>query len=129
MNMASSRYDQPYESYAKLGKVAGPSAQERQARAKASGNADWLRMLAGIAPAAGTALGAGAGALIGGIPTGGAGALPGAGIGGAIGGGLGQMAGGLLSSNADSQTKEFDDKEAERQAKLNALMGLLGGRR
>lgn len=126
---AMSRYSDPYKGYKDIGVVKGPSAQERAGRAKASKDSDFLRMLAGIAPIAGAALGTGAGALIGGVPTGGAGALPGAGIGGAIGGGLGQLAGGLLGGAADDKTRDFDDREEERQAKLNALMSVLGGRR
>lgn len=121
MPAMASRYDEPYKDYENIGVVKGPSAGERAGRAKAAKDSDFLRMLAGIAPIAGSALGTGIGALAGGP----AGAM----IGGGIGGGAGQLAGGLLGGAADDKTRDFDDREEERQAKLNALMGVLGGRR
>jgi hypothetical protein len=122
-------YSQPYEKYKGMGTVKGASADERKKREQASGMADLLRMLGGVAPAAGTALGAGAGALIGGLATGGAGALPGAGLGGTIGGALGQMAGGLAESGASSAERPYLESQSARDRQIEMLLSAFGSRR
>jgi len=117
---AMSRYQDAFKGYSGIGKVAGPSAQEVAGGKQASGNADILRLLGGLAPAAGSLIGAGIGSVV-----------PGAGtaIGGTIGGMAGQLGGSLLSSAADSQTKPYEDADMKRQAKIQALMSVMGGRR
>lgn len=121
MPAMTSRYDQPYAAYKDIGKVAGPSKAERDGRAKASQRGDFLKMLASLAPTVGGLAGAGIGTLI----------APGVGTaaGGAIGGQLGNLAGAGLGYAGGEQTREFDDKESERSAKLQALMSVMGGRR
>jgi len=111
-----SRYSDANAGYAKLG-VPMASKAERRGRKQASGNADILRLLAGMAPAAGTAIGGIAGGLLGG-PLG-------AGAGSAIGGGLGQAAAAGLGSGADSMTKEYEEKQAARDAQLQMLLSAL----
>ena len=123
-----SRYDAAYKGYSGIGKVKGPSSSEVAGGQRASGTADIMRLLASAAPGAGTAIGGIAGGLIG-SAAGGVGAIPGAGLGASIGGGLGQMAGGMLGSAADSQTKPYEDEAAKRDAKLQALMAVMGSRR
>jgi len=113
---AMSRYSDANAGYAKLG-VPMASKAERRGRKQASGNADILRLLAGMAPAAGTAIGGIAGGLLGG-PLG-------AGAGSAIGGGLGQAAAAGLGSGADSMTKEYEEKQAARDAQLQMLLAAL----
>ena len=129
---AMSRYSDANAAYAKLG-VPMAGKAERRGRKQASGNADILRLLAGMAPAAGTAIGGIAGGLIGaagaGVPTAGIGVVPGwiagAGAGSAIGGGLGQAAAAGLDSGADSMTKEYEEKQAARDAQLQMLLSAL----
>ena len=118
-----SRYSDANAAYAKLG-VPMASKAERRGRKQASGNADILRLLAGMAPAAGTAIGGIAGGVIG-AAAGGVGAIPGAGMGSAIGGGLGQAAAAGLGSGADSMTKEYEEKQAARDAQLQMLLSAL----
>ena len=127
-----SRYSDANAAYAKLG-VPMASKAERRARKSASGNADILRLLANMAPMAGTAIGGIAGGVIGaagaGVPTAGAGAVPGwiagAGAGSAIGGAAGQAVGSALDSGADSMTKEYEEKQAARDAQLQMLLSAL----
>lgn len=127
-----SRYSDANAAYAKLG-VPMASKAERRARKSASGNADILRLLANMAPMAGTAIGSIAGGVVGaagaGVPTAGAGAVPGwiagAGAGGAIGGAAGQAVGSALDSGADSMTKEYEEKQAARDAQLKMLLSAL----
>lgn len=114
-------YAQPYERFRGMGRVAGPSAQERRQREQASGTADLLRMLAGAAPAAGTAIGAGIGGLLG-AGAGGIGALPGAALGGTIGGSLGQMAGGLAEGGAGMVERPGLEKQMERDRQIEMLL-------
>ena len=129
---AMSRYSDANAAYAKLG-VPMASKAERRARKSASGNADILRLLANMAPMAGTAIGGIAGGVIGaagaGVPTAGAGAVPGwiagAGAGSAIGGAAGQAVGSALDSGADSMTKEYEEKQAARDAQLKMLLSAL----
>lgn len=108
-------YAQPYEKFRGMGRVAGPSAAERRQREQASGTSDLLRMLAGAAPAVGTAAGAGIGALVGG-------GLPGAAIGSAIGGSLGQMAGGLAEGGASMVERPGLEKQMERDRQIELLL-------
>lgn len=103
-------YAQRYKQFAGMGKVPGPSRQEQQGRQQASGMADIMRLLSGVAPAAGTAIGALAG--------GPAGAL--------IGGGVGQVGAGLLSGGADMATRKYEDADMARQEKLQALLQAFG---
>lgn len=121
-------YTQPYEKFRGMGRVAGPSAQERRQREQASGTADLLRMLAGAAPAAGTAIGAGIGGLLG-AGAGGIGALPGAALGGTIGGSLGQMAGGLAGAGADMTERPGLERQQERDRQIEMLLQAFGSRR
>lgn len=114
-------YTQPYDKIRGMGKVAGPSAAERRQREQASGTADLLRMLAGAAPAAGTAIGAGIGGLLG-AGAGGLGALPGAALGGTIGGSLGQMAGGLAESGASMTERPGLERQAARDQQIEMLL-------
>lgn len=114
-------YTQPYEQFRGMGRVAGPSAEERRRAQQQTGTADLLRMLAGAAPAAGTAIGAGIGGLIG-LGAGGVGALPGAAIGGTIGGQLGQMAGGLAEGGASMAEREPLERQAARDRQIELLL-------
>jgi hypothetical protein len=111
--------------------------------------ADWMRFLGDVAPAAGTAIGglggAGLGALAGGLAGlplgpggaligGGAGALMGgmmgAGPGSQIGGSLGGAASAALGSGADQMTSGYEDEEANKKQQRDAmLMTLMGLRR
>lgn len=118
-------YTQPYDKIRGMGKVAGPSAAERRQREQASGTADLLRMLAGAAPAAGAAIGAGVGGLAG-LATGGALSLPGAAIGGTIGGSLGQMAGGLAESGASMTERPGLERQAARDQQIEMLLKAFG---
>lgn len=117
----ASPYTQPYEKFRGMGRVAGPSAAERRQQQQASGTSDLLRMLAGAAPAAGTAIGAGIGGLLG-AGAGGIGALPGAALGGTIGGSLGQMAGGLAEGGASMVERPTLEKQAERDRQIELLL-------
>lgn len=121
-------YAQPYEQFRGMGKIAGPSAEERKKREQASGTADLLRMLAGAAPAVGTALGAGIGGLAG-SAAGGIGAVPGASLGAAIGGSLGQLGGGLAESGAANMERPYLERQAERDRQIEMLLSAFGGRR
>lgn len=118
-------YTSAFMKYRDMGKVAPASGRERQEREQASGTADLLRMLAGAAPAVGTALGTGIGAVAGG----GALSLPGAAIGGAIGGGIGQAVGGLAEGGASGMERPFVERQAERDRKIEMLLSALGSRR
>lgn len=118
-------YTQPYDKIRGMGKVAGPSAAERRQREQSSGTADLLRMLAGAAPAAGTAIGAGIGGLAG-LATGGALSLPGAALGGTIGGSLGQMAGGLAESGAGMVERPGLERQAARDQQIEMLLKAFG---
>jgi hypothetical protein len=113
----ASPYANPYGSLTKVN-VQGPSAQEREGAKKAGGAADLMRLLAGAAPL----VGAGIGAIAGGVPTGGIGAGPGM----AIGGGLGSLAGAALGGGADMMTQGYEDKDIERRRKLEALQRVAG---
>ena len=118
-----SRYSDANAGYAKLG-VPMASKAERRARKSASGNADILRLLANMAPMAGTAIGGIAGGVIG-AAGGPGGAIAGAGAGGAIGGAAGQAVGSAMGSGADSMTKEYEEKQAARDAQLQMLLSAL----
>jgi hypothetical protein len=117
MATMASPYANPYGSLTKVN-VQGPSAQEREGAKKAGGAADLMRLLAGAAPL----VGAGVGALAGGLPTGGIGAAPGM----AIGGALGSLAGSALGGGADQMTQGYEDKDIERRRKLEALQRVAG---
>ncbi len=121
-------YRQPYDSIRGMGKVAGPSSAERRQQQQASGTADLLRMLAGAAPAAGAALGAGVGGLAG-LATGGALSLPGAALGGTIGGSLGQMAGGLAEGGAGMVERPALERQEARDRQIEMLLQAFGSRR
>lgn len=120
----ASPYANPYGSLTKVD-VKGPSADERKRAEEASGSADLLRLLSSAAPIAGTAIGTAIGAAAG-APAGGIGAIPGAAIGGAIGGGVGNLAGSALSSGADNQTREFEEKDLARRRRLEAIQRVAG---
>lgn len=121
-------YRQPYDSIRGMGKVAGPSSAERRQQQQASGTADLLRMLAGAAPAAGTAIGAGIGGLLG-AGAGGLGAVPGAALGGTIGGSLGQMAGGLAEGGAGMVERPALERQEARDRQIEMLLQAFGSRR
>jgi len=121
-------YTQPYEKYRGMGRVAGPSAQERQQNQQASSTGDILRMLAGAAPMAGSAIGAGIGGVLG-AGAGGIGALPGAQLGGMIGGGLGQMAGGMAGAGANRAERPGLERQQERDRQIEMLLQAFGSRR
>lgn len=123
--MAASPYANPYGSLTKVD-VKGPSADEQQKAKDAGGAADLMRLLAGAAPVAGTAIGALVGGLAGGVPTAGAGAFPGAAAGASIGGGLGKLAGNALEGGADAATRESEEKDIARRRKLEALQRVAG---
>jgi hypothetical protein len=100
------------------------TAEPEKARRRNDPLADILRFAGGIAPAAGTAIGAGIGSMAGGI-----GAIPG----GMIGGALGTAAGGAANFGADQLTEgdayaeeERVGREEERKARAQAAMSLLG---
>lgn len=82
---------------------------------------DLLGLLGSVAPAAGTALGAGIGLAAGG-PVG-------AGVGGALGGGIGSIAGAGLNYAADKQTERQDEDEMRRRARMEAVASILGSMR
>ena len=121
-------YTQPYEKYRGIGNVAPASRQEQQQRQSASGTADILRMLAGAAPAVGSAAGLGIGALLA-APTGGMSIPAGAALGGAIGGGLGQAVGGLAGEGASATERPYMEKQAARDRQIEMLLQALGSRR
>lgn len=106
-------YAKRFDKFKGMGNVSGPSAREQKDAQQASGVADVMRLLGGLAPAAGT----GIGAIVGGP------------AGAAIGGALGQVGGGLLSGGADMATRKYEDADLARREKLAALMGAFGGRR
>lgn len=87
---------------------------EGQARERA----DWLGLGSQVAPVAGT-LG---GALIGGLAGGPGGAMAGAGLGGALGGAVGTG----MAGAADQQTRKYDEAEAKKRARYEAVAALLG---
>ncbi len=92
--------------------------------------ADWMRFLGDVAPAAGTALGGVAGGMLGTFAAPGIGTAAGAGLGATIGGGLGSAAGTALGSGADQMTSGYEDEEANKKAQRDAmLMTLMGLRR
>lgn len=103
-----------------MGSVRSSQGERNRAQKSRSDSEFWAKVL----PMVGTGLGAGAGALIGGIPTGGIGALPGAGIGASIGGALGGAAGAGFQNQADSADDEINQKEMRQQALMNALMSM-----
>lgn len=95
---------------------------------------EFLRLGSAAAPAVGTGLGMGIGALAGGLPTGGIGAVPGAMLGGGIGGALGTAAGGLMGYGAEKRSEpamQEEDarmrREMERQARAQAALQMFGG--
>ncbi len=98
-------------------KVEGKRSDPRK-EAEARKRADWLGMGASAAPVVGT-LG---GALIGGLAGGPGGAMAGAGLGGALGGAVGTGLGGA----ADQQTRKYDEEEAKRRARYEAVAAMLG---
>ena len=92
--------------------------------------ADWMRFLGDVAPAAGTALGGVAGGLLGTFAAPAIGTAAGAGLGATIGGGLGSAAGTALGSGADQMTSGYEDEEANKRQQRDAmLMTLMGLRR
>lgn len=91
--------------------------KEREARQRS----DLLGMGAAAAPVVG-GLG---GALIGGLAGGPAGAAAGLGI----GSGLGGLAGQGLGAAADMQTRKYDEEEARRRARFEAVAAMLGSMR
>lgn len=93
----------------------------RPGRARAEGDARLMSLLGKAAPV----VGAGAGALIGGLATGGAGVAPGM----AIGGGLGQLAGAGLEYGADERMQPYDEEEQKRQARFAAVQQIFKDRR
>ena len=121
-------YTQPYEKYRGMGRVAGPSAAEQRQNEKSSGTADLLRMLAGAAPMAGSAIGAGIGGVLG-AGAGGIGALPGAQLGGGIGGALGQMAGSLAGAGADVTERPALERQQARDKQIEMMLQAFGSRR
>lgn len=99
-------------------------SEESESKKKNDPWADMLRLAGGAAPV----VGAGIGALVGGVPTGGIGALPGAAIGGAIGSGLGGLAnqGANMMEEGPQQEEEARlSRERERQARQMAAMQML----
>jgi hypothetical protein len=132
-------YTQPYEKYRGMGRVAGPSAQERQQNQQASGTGDILRMLAGAAPTIGSGLGMAAGLALpalGGIIGGPAGAALGsltapaaAELGGKIGGMFGQTAGGLAGAGANMAERPGLERQQERDRQIEMLLQAFGSRR
>lgn len=97
-------------------------------RKEAEGRADLLRLLGSAAPIAGTAIGGIAGGLLG-AGAGGVGAIPGAAAGAGIGGGIGQGLAGLAGAGADQQTREFEEDDAEKNARRQLQMQILASAR
>ena len=115
----------PYAPSIAKPRLAAPRDKKRE---DAGGIADIMRMLGTAAPGIGTAAGGAIGAALG-APAGGIGALPGAAIGSAIGGGLGGAAGSALGAGADAQTRPFEEADAEREARQQLYMQMLGAAR
>lgn len=112
----------------------GAFGSEPEKKRKPSALEDFLRFGSAVAPAVGTGLGMGIGALAGGIPSAGIGAVPGAGLGGAIGGAAGAGLGALAGAGADKMAEpDVQAEEArmrreyERQARQQAALQMLGG--
>lgn len=103
-------YQQPYERFKGMGKVAGPSAAERQQAQQQTGTADLLRMLAGAAPAVGTGIG-----MLAGGPAG-----------AAVGTGLGQMAGSLLGGGATMAERPALERQQARDQQIELLLKAFG---
>ncbi len=95
-----------------------PGADPRKAKA-AQGQSDFLRFLGTVAPAAGGLVGGTIGALAGGAPAGFA-------LGAGIGGGAGSLLGAGLNYGAAQTTQPYDEKDIERQARLQAAMSFFG---
>jgi hypothetical protein len=95
-------------SYKPPSDFSGLMRQEAPKRRKTDPVEEMLRVGSMLAPAAGTAIGAGVGSMAGGI-----GALPGAAIGGALGAGVG----GLAGYGADAMGREDRQSEDERLAR------------
>jgi hypothetical protein len=86
---------------------------------------EMLRIAGGLAPVAGTAIGAGVGSMAGGI-----GAIPGAAIGGGIGAGLGGLAGyGADALGRDDREAEDERlaREEEKRARNEVAAGIVNG--
>jgi uncharacterized membrane protein YfcA len=117
-----------------------PAPQVSGVDRKNADEADFLRFLASVAPAAGTAIGGVAGGLIGGaggaVAVPGVGAVPGwmvgapvgASIGGAAGTALGGVAGyaaGEKTGGFDDQLAAYEDDEADKANRKSALLDAL----
>jgi hypothetical protein len=110
-------YSQPYEQFRGMGKVAGPSAEERRKQKESQGMADILRMLGQVAPMAGSAIGGALGAAGG--PLGMAG-------GAALGGSIGQAAGSLAGAGADMAERGALERQQERDRQIGLLLNAFG---
>lgn len=126
-------YTQPYEQFRGMGKVAGPSAQERRKQQQSQGMADILRMLGNAAPAAGTAIGGLLGAFGGGA-LGAIGGPAGAAVGGGLGkeggaklgGDIGQFVGSLAGGGADMAERDSLERQQERDRQIGLLLNAFG---
>ena len=106
-------------------KVEGKRKKGREA---AQGRADWMGLAGSVAPVLGTGIGTAIGAGVGSM-AGGVGAIPGAAIGGALGGAAGGIVGGGANFAADQQTQPYDEEEARRRARYEAVNSILGNMR
>ena len=95
--------------------------KRKKGGAAAQGRADMLGLAGSVAPMIGTGLGMGIGALAGG-PVG-------AGVGGALGGAAGGALGAGLNFGADQQTQPYEEEEAKRRARYEAVSQILGNMR
>lgn len=96
-----------------------PTAQDK----KTEKDADFWRFIGDIAPAAGTAAGAGLGAL--GFLAGPEVGVPAMAAGGAIGTGIGNAVGAGAKSHAESEVADLQDREQNRQMRQDALLSVL----
>ena len=103
--------------------------QMTSAEKKKDEQADWMRFLGDVAPAAGGVLGGIGGGLAGTFLAPGIGTAAGAGLGASIGGGLGSMAGTALNAGADHATSGYEDEEANKRAQRDAMLATLMGLR
>lgn len=103
-------YGAHYQQFAGMGRVAGPSKREQAEQKNASAISDILRMIGGVAPAAGGAIGALAGGPAGAV----------------IGSGIGQVAGGLAEGGANMVERPSLERQAARDRQIEAMLAAFG---
>lgn len=113
-------YTSPYASKWQGRSLGGPEVQDPRGRSGAEGSARLMQMLGQWAPLAGTAVGGIAGGIIG-AGAGGVGAIPGAVSGAGLGNAAGQALGAGLGFAGDETMKPYDEAEARRRARQQAI--------